>query len=619
MDQYLNNRQNEILWNLLADPANNGHAYVANLQSLVADFPQSGILHALLAHAEGGQNIGHAAAYVDPKVLYKLTHSPESLAGVTEDQIIQQLQEAVHSTPETIAADRPKVEEVSHLNNFETIVEESRTAIESEVTEPIKAHTEPFSEEDEVVVQPVQEVTADIPATSEKDHHGVHRHDAEASEEMEQKVSASLEAPAEAVDEEPVDFTHYHDAEASEEVEQKVSASLKPPVEAVDEEPEDFTHYHDAEASEEFAHIAHTPAAEQHHEEADSTDPLHKPVYEEEPAAEEEMIEYGPLADEARQTAIEEHREPEVRRDEQLTESPVFALAQPPHNIEDEVFDEIVGIENIRFAHIPKPVESIETVIPHMEMPIIDEETSQSGLGERVKEHVAPKERALNMDDEAEKLIVGNIAATDYFVFDRAFNERKPVDPIETVHHGNENAVTEVAPATGTHDVSKYDDESLPYTFLWWLNKTRKEHAGVYQPFKLDTTQAIQRHAADELQQQYYENIFHLTSVEELDRSTVEPALEFDPKRKEDRIIKKFITEEPQITPPSLDKIDNENKAKRSSEDQDEFVSETLARVYVDQMLYHKAINTYKKLMLKFPEKSRYFADQIEILERKIN
>jgi hypothetical protein len=36
-------------------------------------------------------------------------------------------------------------------------------------------------------------------------------------------------------------------------------------------------------------------------------------------------------------------------------------------------------------------------------------------------------------------------------------------------------------------------------------------------------------------------------------------------------------------------------------------------------MLYHKAIAAYKKLMLKFPEKSRYFADKIEQLEKKTN
>jgi len=216
-------------------------------------------------------------------------------------------------------------------------------------------------------------------------------------------------------------------------------------------------------------------------------------------------------------------------------------------------------------------------------------------------------------------LIVGNIAATDYFVFDRAFTERKSVDSIESAPQAFESTETEIVAETGTHDVSRYDDDSLPYTFLWWLSKTRKEHAGVYQPFKLDTTQAIQRRANDELQQQYYENIFHITSVEELDRSTAEPALEFDPKNKEDRIIKKFIAEEPHITTPSVDKLDNENKAKRSSEDLDELVTETLAKVYTDQMLYHKAINTYKKLMLKFPEKSRYFADQIQILERKTN
>ena len=51
MDQYLNNRQNEILWELLANPADNGQLHNYDLQQLVDEFPQSGILRAMLAHA----------------------------------------------------------------------------------------------------------------------------------------------------------------------------------------------------------------------------------------------------------------------------------------------------------------------------------------------------------------------------------------------------------------------------------------------------------------------------------------------------------------------------------------------------------------------------------------
>ena len=177
-------------------------------------------------------------------------------------------------------------------------------------------------------------------------------------------------------------------------------------------------------------------------------------------------------------------------------------------------------------------------------------------------------------------------------------------------------------------EVTAYNDDSMPYTFLWWLNKTRKEYAESHQPYvkskspsiKLDIQQEIKKQEKDDLNHQIAENIFHLRGVEEFTgNSSRTPTVPFEFMRKDFQIIEKFIKEEPQIRPPAPNKIDTENKAKKSSEDSNEVVSETLAKIYVEQMLYHKALDVYKKLSLKFPEKSAYFASQIKYLELKVN
>jgi hypothetical protein len=40
-------------------------------------------------------------------------------------------------------------------------------------------------------------------------------------------------------------------------------------------------------------------------------------------------------------------------------------------------------------------------------------------------------------------------------------------------------------------------------------------------------------------------------------------------------------------------------------------MTETLARVYLEQKKYQKAIQAYEILILKYPEKSSFFADRI--------
>lgn len=82
-----------------------------------------------------------------------------------------------------------------------------------------------------------------------------------------------------------------------------------------------------------------------------------------------------------------------------------------------------------------------------------------------------------------------------------------------------------------------------------------------------------------------------------------------------DELIDKFIKNDPKISPAKADFYSPTNIAKLSLVDKEEFVSETLAKIYEKQGYFDKAISVYRKLSLKFPEKSSYFASLVEKTE----
>ena len=92
-----------------------------------------------------------------------------------------------------------------------------------------------------------------------------------------------------------------------------------------------------------------------------------------------------------------------------------------------------------------------------------------------------------------------------------------------------------------------------------------------------------------------------------------EPAKPKKLSRKE--LIDKFILENPSITRPKAEFYNPISVAQNSITDQENIVSETLAKIYEKQGYYGKAISIYEKLSVKYPEKSSTFAAQIERLK----
>lgn len=91
------------------------------------------------------------------------------------------------------------------------------------------------------------------------------------------------------------------------------------------------------------------------------------------------------------------------------------------------------------------------------------------------------------------------------------------------------------------------------------------------------------------------------------------------PKKSIDELVDSFIKNKESEKIERKEFFSPTNMAKISLVEDESFVTETLAKIYLQQKKYDKAIDAYEKLILKNPEKKPYFAIQIKKIKDLLN
>ncbi|MFT4526597.1 MAG: hypothetical protein ACI85F_002772, partial [Bacteroidia bacterium] len=103
-----------------------------------------------------------------------------------------------------------------------------------------------------------------------------------------------------------------------------------------------------------------------------------------------------------------------------------------------------------------------------------------------------------------------------------------------------------------------------------------------------------------------------LKHVDEEEKSIQKPKLE---KKSRTDLVDQFLVNEPRIEGGAHPKFYSpQEMGRKSVQDDFDFVSETLADIYEQQGDFEKAAKAFESLMLKYPEKSSYFAARLKKL-----
>jgi hypothetical protein len=204
-------------------------------------------------------------------------------------------------------------------------------------------------------------------------------------------------------------------------------------------------------------------------------------------------------------------------------------------------------------------------------------------------------------------------------VIESGRNSEELINEIERSDPQSEHEVNQGLPSTGMPRsllVSEEPEEDDSATVIFLLDDDAGEEAervfymdpGIIVDLKDDLLELDIQEADEHEEKQGREDSPGTKSEEKSSRKQIQADL-----------IDKFIISNPRIEP-VRDRSDHpqEDISKPYTEERGAFITETLAKIYIGQGYYSKAIDIYEKLSLKFPEKSSYFATQIEKVKELI-
>ncbi len=298
-----------------------------------------------------------------------------------------------------------------------------------------------------------------------------------------------------------------------------------------------------------------------------------------------------------------------------VSETP--SAPEPVKEIEEPKFDRIENsiLSSIKEAEAasteePSKIEEPET-IPVVEQSISNIIEEDEDEGDVIEEMIIPEFKP----NPVERSILSSIKEAEKEAEIPATKEVK-----EEIQTTIKEEVLETVPEIIAEEIQeeKVEEEQTEEETNESV-KTAEEHLELGKPLDFSLSE---KHSFQEwLQLSRTEPIDRSNDISPEEKAKIEAEKE-EERQKKAEIIDKFIETNPKISPIKPGTSAPVVQIESNVEDNSYLMTETLARVYLEQKKYTKAIQAYEILILKYPEKITFFADRIsdiKILQQNNN